>query len=194
MIYCIGYIVGSFVKDLINWVLLKFFVWLVLLSFEFVEILICDFLLYNCDDEFDLVVVVIMFKYDVECVEGLLFVFFEYNCFIFGVLKNVIDWGLWLWGYNFFVCKFIGIIGVLIGVIGIVVMQLLMCSVLSFFNVLQLNVFEVYIIFKLEFFGEDGEVIDFVIEEFFCYYMSEYVVFVECVVLFIVLGYVGDQG
>lgn len=49
-----------------------------------------------------------------------LFVIFEYNCLVLGVFKNVIDLGLWLYGDSVFVGKFVVVIGVLVGVIGMV--------------------------------------------------------------------------
>lgn len=44
-----------------------------------------------------------------------LFVIFEYNWLVFGVLKNVIDIGLCLYGDSVFVGKLVVVIGVFIG-------------------------------------------------------------------------------
>jgi chromate reductase len=71
-------------------------------------------------------------------------------------------------------------------------MQSSMRSVLSFLDAPQLNAPEVYIQFKPEVFGEDGEIRDESTAKFLRHYMEEYSAFVQRVLAANAPGHIGD--
>lgn len=119
----IGMIVGSLCKVLFNCQLVQVLVGLLLLGVMVQFIEIGELLFYNQDLDVSLFELVQCFKVVVVGVDFVLFVMLEYNCGILGVLKNVIDWGLWLYGQSVWGGKLVGIVGVLLGVIGMVLLQ-----------------------------------------------------------------------
>jgi chromate reductase len=71
-------------------------------------------------------------------------------------------------------------------------MQSSMRSVLSFLDAPQLNAPEVYIQFKPEVFGDDGEVRDEGTAKFLRHYLEEYSAFVQRVLAANAPGHIGD--
>jgi chromate reductase, NAD(P)H dehydrogenase (quinone) len=131
-------------------------------------------------------------KEAIEASDGILFVSPEYNRSIPGALKNAIDWGSRPWGTNSFARKPTGIIGASPGGIGTAVMQSSMRSVLSFLDAPQLNAPEVYIQFKPEVFGAEGEIKNESTAQFLRHYMEEYSAFVQRVLAANAPGHIGD--
>lgn len=124
--------------------------------------LIGDILLYDVDiqqEEGFLVSVEVLVE-QICNVDGVVIVMLEYNYFVFGGLKNVIDWLFCLFE-QLLVGKFVFIQISLMGVIGGVCCQYYLCQILVFFDVMVMN--------KLEFMGgviqnkvdlQIGEVVD----------------------------------
>ncbi|MDQ0867742.1 chromate reductase [Arthrobacter sp. V1I9] len=190
--YRIGYFVGSLASGSINRVLANALIKLAPEDLEFTEIPIKDLPLYNYDYDADFPPAGRALKESIEASDGILFVSPEYNRSIPGALKNAIDWGSRPWGSNSFARKPTGIIGASPGSIGTAVMQSSMRSVLSFLDAPQLNAPEVYIHYKPDVFGADGEVKDEGTAKFLRHYMDEYGAFVARVLAANAPGHIGD--
>ena len=190
--YRIGYFVGSLASGSINRVLANALIKLAPEDLEFAEIPIKDLPLYNYDYDADFPPAGRALKESIEASDGILFVSPEYNRSIPGALKNAIDWGSRPWGSNSFARKPTGIIGASPGSIGTAVMQSSMRSVLSFLDAPQLNAPEVYIHYKPDVFGADGEVRDEGTAKFLRHYMDEYGAFVARVLAANAPGHIGD--
>ncbi|MFT4470612.1 NADPH-dependent FMN reductase [Arthrobacter sulfonylureivorans] len=190
--YKIGYFVGSLSSSSINRTLAKALIKLAPASLEFNEIAIKDLPLYSQDYDDNFPPEARTLKEAIEASDGILFVSPEYNRSIPGALKNAIDWGSRPWGTNSFARKPTGIVGASPGGIGTAVMQSSMRGVLSFLDAPQLNAPEVYIAFKPEAYGEDGEVKDESTRGFLSHYMAEYGAFVERVLAVNAPGHIGD--
>jgi chromate reductase len=190
--YRIGYFVGSLASGSINRVLANALIKLAPEDLEFTEIPIKDLPLYNYDYDADFPPAGRALKESIEASDGILFVSPEYNRSIPGALKNAIDWGSRPWGSNSFARKPTGIIGASPGSIGTAVMQSSMRSVLSFLDAPQLNAPEVYIHYKPDVFGADGEVRDEGTAKFLRHYMDEYGAFVARVLAANAPGHIGD--
>ncbi|MET4592543.1 NADPH-dependent FMN reductase [Arthrobacter sp. 754] len=188
----IGYFVGSLASGSINRTLATALIKLAPDTLEFNEIPIRDLPLYSYDYDADFPPAGRALKEAIEASDGILFVSPEYNRSIPGALKNAIDWGSRPWGTNSFARKPTGIIGASPGGIGTAVMQSSMRSVLSFLDAPQLNAPEVYIQFKPEVFGGDGEIKDESTAKFLRHYMDEYGAFVERVLAANAPGHIGD--
>jgi chromate reductase len=188
----IGYFVGSLATGSINRTLSRALIKLAPEELEFTEIPIKDLPLYSYDYDADYPPEGQALKDSIEASDGILFVSPEYNRSIPGALKNAIDWASRPWGTNSFARKPTGIIGASPGSIGTAVMQSSMRSVLSFLDAPQLNAPEVYIQFKPEVFGEDGEVHDESTAKFLRHYMEEYSAFVQRALDASAPGHIGD--
>lgn len=189
----IGYFVGSLATGSINRTLAQALIKLAPEELEFTEIPIKDLPLYSYDYDADYPAEGRALKEAIEASDGILFVSPEYNRSIPGALKNAIDWASRPWGTNSFARKPTGIIGASPGSIGTAVMQASMRSVLSFLDAPQLNSPEVYIQFKPEVFGGDGEIRDESTAKFLRHYMEEYSAFVQRVLAANAPGHIGDQ-
>lgn len=153
-------IFGSLCSGFYNSVVLQEVIGLVLLGMSIELVDIFGILLYNED------VYVFGFLFVVECfceqicvVDVLLFVILEYNYLMVGVLKNVIDWVLWLLEQLFF-GKLVVIFGVSVGCFGIVWVQYYLCQMLVFFDVYLLNKLEVMIFSVQNVFDVQGWLFD----------------------------------
>lgn len=194
MTYNIGYFVGSLATNSINRIVSKALIGLAPENLSFTEIPIRDLPLYSSDYDQDYPAAGTELKRAIESSDGLLFITPEYNRSIPGALKNAIDWGSRPWGENSFARKPAGLLGASPGAIGTAVMQSNMRSVLSFLDAPQLNSPEVYLQYRPEDFGPDGEILNADTKKFLGHYMDEYAAFVERVLDASAAGHIGDAG
>lgn len=120
MIKKIGFFIGSLRKDFYNKKVVEVFVKLFFEGYESVFVKFDDLLFYNEDFEILEKVFVewICFCEEVSGLDGVVFVIFEYNCFVLVVLKNVLDVGLRFYGYSVWDYKLGLVVIVLLGGIG----------------------------------------------------------------------------
>lgn len=171
-------VVGSLCCDLINCKLVFVLQKLVLVEviFKYFDIGVLFF--YNQDDDVNQVFVVVQMKVDIVVLVGVMFVMLEYNCLVFGVLKNVLDNCLCFYGYSVWVGKLVGVVGVLFGVIGVVFLQVYLWFIFVYLDMFMLGQFEVFIQWKdglVDVNGEIGEVSC----KFFQGWMDKFIVWVK---------------
>lgn len=156
MQHVVGYFVGSLAKESIN---RKFATSLVVLApegIEFREIGISDLPLYNRDLDAAPPATVVAFKDAIAACDALLYVTPEYNRSIPGPLKNAIDWASRPRDARL-LSKPSALAGVSGGPIGTAVAQAHLRSMLGFFGAVLYTQPELYIQWKADLIGADGQ-------------------------------------
>ena len=171
--------VGSLRKDSYNRRLARAVEKLAPAGLSFEHIRIDDLPLYSQDFDDNYPPIARRLKQDVESADGLLFVTPEYNRSIPGVLKNAIDLASRPWGKNSFAGKPAGVIGTSIGAPGSSMAQQHLRNALTYLDVPLLAQPEVFLHFKDEPIGVNGEIKSDSIEKFLRDFVTRYVAWVQ---------------
>jgi chromate reductase len=171
--------VGSLRKDSYNRRLARAVEKLAPAGFSFEHVRIDDLPLYSQDFDDDYPPLARRLKQDVESADALLFVTPEYNRSIPGVLKNAIDIASRPWGKNSFAGKPGAVIGTSIGAPGSSMAQQHLRNSLAYLDVPQLAQPEVYLQFKDEPIGPEGQVKDDSTEKFLEDFVKRYAAWVQ---------------
>lgn len=156
--YKLAIMVGSLRTDSHNLKLAKAIQRLAKDKFKVNILRISDIPLYNQDLETDFPKSVLRLKNEIEKSDGVIFITPEYNRGISAPLKNAIDWGSRPYQKNSFSKKPAAICGTSVGAIGTACAQYSLKNVLCYLDVSLMTQPEVYLQFKENLIGSDGNI------------------------------------